>query len=785
MAEQIYYSVFTKKGLELLTEAIRNGTKLGITSMAFGDGGGSLPVPNENFTSMVREVHRTQLNSLAPDLNNANWLRADAIIASATGGFNIRELGLYAGNVLVAYSNYPPTYKPNPSDGTARIMSFRMILQIDNTANFDLVIDPDVVLATIQFVNNQFNKAISTVNSIDELLAISDPFDQQTLFVKSYYNGMNKGGGNFKYNAEKSDKNDGVLVFNGWERQLTDSKVTPEMAGAINNKSIDSTEALQRMIDTEFLNFDLCGGSFGVSSSIFTRKDFTKISNGKFYVLDNWKNSDWTIIGLNNNHCIFDNLWADCNGDIAAGYFSGIDALKGMNGKTQCKSFIGVLEHAHYTNVTRCYGTRSHGSSPVFSFGGIDKCLHTKIVDCVVEFTGSMFFTQSAYNEVINPTCINCNDAGIAFNTGGAKFCKVNGGYVSNCRYGGIAIESNSNNIEIIGVVFRQPADNSVIQRGDILVSSFTAGESTCYTISIKSCKFYIDGTWVGGNSAYAASIYLMGAKSIMISGNDFNAGNGNYYKGSYHAFVYAMMDLNDISDVLINNNKINNGQTLKIWGGDTEKSYKIYNVNISNNEIDTTLQTVYFPSGNAKQYPMAVGNFGVLIANNIFKNTGTRIIDGNSTAMPSSGIGLEVKSNDFKNIEEKEIYVWDRQIIQSANIQPNSILKFKDANSFTVSDAIPTCGFYQAGEIVRHPTNRKLGWYCTKTGFFVSNNWTQSTSYSLDSLINANGNAYVCVQAGVSGNSQPVGTAFKQTEVDGTVVWKYLGSSTPTFEIL
>lgn len=165
MAEQIYYSVFTKQGLALLTEAIQNGTKLGITSMAFGDGGGSLPVPNENFTSMVREVHRTQLNSLAPDPNNANWLRADAIIASATGGFNIRELGLYAGNVLVAYSNYPPTYKPNPSDGTARIMSFRMILQIDNTANFDLVIDPDVVLATIQKVEDTKLEILNTIGN--------------------------------------------------------------------------------------------------------------------------------------------------------------------------------------------------------------------------------------------------------------------------------------------------------------------------------------------------------------------------------------------------------------------------------------------------------------------------------------------------------------------------------------------------------------------------------------------------------------------------------------------
>ncbi|MBP8005497.1 MAG: phage tail protein [Acinetobacter sp.] len=154
MADQIYYSVFTEKGLELLTESIQNGTKLGITSMAFGDGAGYLPTPDPNFTSLVNEVHRTQLNSLAPDPNNKNWLRAEAIIASATGGFNIRELGLYAGDILVAYSNYPPTFKPNPADGTARIMTFRMVLQIDNVSSFELVIDPDVVLATIQYVNN-------------------------------------------------------------------------------------------------------------------------------------------------------------------------------------------------------------------------------------------------------------------------------------------------------------------------------------------------------------------------------------------------------------------------------------------------------------------------------------------------------------------------------------------------------------------------------------------------------------------------------------------------------
>lgn len=179
MAEQIYFSVFTTQGLALLTEAIQNGTKLGITSMAFGDGGGSLPTPQANVESLVNEVHRTSLNSLAPDPKNANWLRAEAIIASAIGGFNIRELGLYAGDVLVAYSNYPPTFKPNPADGTARIMTFRMVLQIDNVANFELVIDPDVVLATITYVDNK-NDLIKL--DIDK---IKGKIDQTSIFGSS------------------------------------------------------------------------------------------------------------------------------------------------------------------------------------------------------------------------------------------------------------------------------------------------------------------------------------------------------------------------------------------------------------------------------------------------------------------------------------------------------------------------------------------------------------------------------------------------------------------------
>lgn len=299
MAEQIYYSVFTKKGLELLTEAIRNGTKLGITSMAFGDGGGSLPVPNENFTSMVREVHRTQLNSLAPDPNNANWLRADAIIASATGGFNIRELGLYAGNILVAYSNYPATYKPNPSDGTARIMSFRMILQIDNTANFDLVIDPDVVLATIQKVEDTkleiYQNTVNTVQTVSDLSNL-EKWDGRTVTVKGYHQATNfallkpyKGGGTFVYNSELTNENDGGLVINGWVRQDV-TELDPYMFGAKGGfikgtVEIDDTVAFKNAIKSAVTNKYY---KLHVPSDYFLITD-ELLLNGITYILDQTK----------------------------------------------------------------------------------------------------------------------------------------------------------------------------------------------------------------------------------------------------------------------------------------------------------------------------------------------------------------------------------------------------------------------------------------------------------------------------------------------------------------
>lgn len=255
MAAQ-YHSLFTTQGLALLLEAIQTGAKLGITHMAYGDGNGIVPTPNANFTKLVKEVYRAPLNRLAPSKDNQNWLEADGVIPSAVGGFNIREVGLYAGDILVAYANYPATYKPSADQGTAQIKTIRIILQIDNTANFELKIDASVVMATIQAVEDAkkeiYESAVSQVETILDL-AYLDAWDGRKVNVSGYHKPKNfavlkpyKGGGEFIYVASQAHVNDGVLCFNGWVRNT--DKVRVADGGVVGDGETDDSDDFEKTV---------------------------------------------------------------------------------------------------------------------------------------------------------------------------------------------------------------------------------------------------------------------------------------------------------------------------------------------------------------------------------------------------------------------------------------------------------------------------------------------------------------------------------------------------------
>lgn len=160
-----YYTKITTAGLAAITAAMNNNAKVPITYMAFGDGNGSIPEPDENAISLVNEVYRVGVNKVEVHNKNPNWLVCEAIIPSAVGGFNIREVALYdSSNSMLAIANYPPTYKPTVEEGAAKIQTIRIIIQVDNSGSFELIVDPDVVLATMTNVNEAIDQNQNNVS---------------------------------------------------------------------------------------------------------------------------------------------------------------------------------------------------------------------------------------------------------------------------------------------------------------------------------------------------------------------------------------------------------------------------------------------------------------------------------------------------------------------------------------------------------------------------------------------------------------------------------------------
>lgn len=150
-----YFALLTNIGAAKLSNMAALGEKLDITSLAVGDGGGVSPTPNQAQTKLINEVRRAQLNSLSVDKDNDSQIIAEQIIPESAGGWWIREIGLFdADGDLIAIANCPETYKATTEEGSGRTQVIRMLLTVSSTDAVTLKVDPSVVLATRQYVDD-------------------------------------------------------------------------------------------------------------------------------------------------------------------------------------------------------------------------------------------------------------------------------------------------------------------------------------------------------------------------------------------------------------------------------------------------------------------------------------------------------------------------------------------------------------------------------------------------------------------------------------------------------
>jgi hypothetical protein len=166
-----YLTTITNIGLAKIADAIANETPLNLITMKIGDGNGNTTTPSETDTDLVRSVYSGTPNYINVDPTDATRIICELIVPAAEGGFTIREIGIFDDEgELIAIAQFPPVYKPLPSEGATLDLVARLFLVVSNTEAITLEIDTAVVVATRQWVNDQLDLLIPG-GTTDQILA--------------------------------------------------------------------------------------------------------------------------------------------------------------------------------------------------------------------------------------------------------------------------------------------------------------------------------------------------------------------------------------------------------------------------------------------------------------------------------------------------------------------------------------------------------------------------------------------------------------------------------------
>ncbi|MEL9303580.1 tail fiber protein [Escherichia coli] len=155
-----FKTVITDTGAKKLAQAAApDGKPVRLTHMAVGDGGGTLPTPDSKQTHLVHEVWRHTVNRVFLDATHQNRIIAELVIPPETGGFWIREIGVFDEHGdLIAVGNTAESYKPTVAEGSGRAQTFRTILTVSSTATVALTVDNTMVMATVDYVNDKLKE---------------------------------------------------------------------------------------------------------------------------------------------------------------------------------------------------------------------------------------------------------------------------------------------------------------------------------------------------------------------------------------------------------------------------------------------------------------------------------------------------------------------------------------------------------------------------------------------------------------------------------------------------
>ncbi|EAA5455458.1 short-chain fatty acid transporter [Salmonella enterica subsp. enterica] len=166
-----FFTILTAVGKAKIAEALAEGRQIRLKNMIVGDGGGQYVEPKEDQTKVVREVWRGPLNTLKIAPENPVWVIAEVVLAESVGGWYIREVGLEDDEGdLIAIGKFPETYKPKLPAGASKQIVIRAVMEVTNAATVTLMVDPTLVMATVEYVDLRIEEHEKSHNHPDATL---------------------------------------------------------------------------------------------------------------------------------------------------------------------------------------------------------------------------------------------------------------------------------------------------------------------------------------------------------------------------------------------------------------------------------------------------------------------------------------------------------------------------------------------------------------------------------------------------------------------------------------
>lgn len=130
-------------------EAVMEGKKINLTTLAVGDGDGAYYVPSASMQGLKNEKWRGDVSSVTVNPDSPNMIDVVAVIPSDVGGFTIREMAvLDDGEYTIAICNTPDTEKVIITSGAAGEVEVTMHIEFSNTGIITFIVDPYALTAT-------------------------------------------------------------------------------------------------------------------------------------------------------------------------------------------------------------------------------------------------------------------------------------------------------------------------------------------------------------------------------------------------------------------------------------------------------------------------------------------------------------------------------------------------------------------------------------------------------------------------------------------------------------